>query len=270
MFEQFITGFAGRSFVKVIEAECALCCVIVGDQSAIEWTDATWNPVAGCTKISPGGKHCYAERLAARLHAMACGAPRHSERSEESGSLAALDVKGGRRHAEEVRMHRRKLFLALPRQIAVAPPLGTGGGQDASPGPPGQRQRRPRPARPRRRPARAVLLPPGRRTHHAGAEGARRAHGRPPCPPSTRRARGEVVAFLDHAREQGLRAPPMPPALVAPRGDPGRSSVARSLEGASGAPHACLSPAGSSPTRRTHPDPLRAPCPALTARGAPR
>jgi protein gp37 len=38
--------------------------------SHIEWTDATWNPVTGCTKISPGCKHCYAERLSKRLHAM--------------------------------------------------------------------------------------------------------------------------------------------------------------------------------------------------------
>jgi protein gp37 len=38
--------------------------------SNIEWTDATWNPVTGCTKISPGCKHCYAERLAKRLKAM--------------------------------------------------------------------------------------------------------------------------------------------------------------------------------------------------------
>ena len=42
----------------------------MGDHSAIEWTDATWNPVTGCTKISPGCKHCYAERLAKRLQAM--------------------------------------------------------------------------------------------------------------------------------------------------------------------------------------------------------
>ncbi len=38
--------------------------------SHIEWTDATWNPVTGCSKISPGCKHCYAERLAMRLQAM--------------------------------------------------------------------------------------------------------------------------------------------------------------------------------------------------------
>lgn len=39
-------------------------------ESAIEWTDATWNPVTGCTKVSPGCKYCYAERLAKRLQLM--------------------------------------------------------------------------------------------------------------------------------------------------------------------------------------------------------
>ena len=38
--------------------------------SAIEWTGSTWNPVTGCTKMSPGCKHCYAERMAKRLQAM--------------------------------------------------------------------------------------------------------------------------------------------------------------------------------------------------------
>ena len=38
--------------------------------SKIEWTDSTWNPITGCTKISPGCKHCYAERMAKRLKAM--------------------------------------------------------------------------------------------------------------------------------------------------------------------------------------------------------
>ncbi|HYR89529.1 MAG TPA: phage Gp37/Gp68 family protein [Terriglobia bacterium] len=42
----------------------------MGDNSTIEWTDATWNPVTGCTKISPGCTNCYAERLAERLQAM--------------------------------------------------------------------------------------------------------------------------------------------------------------------------------------------------------
>jgi protein gp37 len=41
--------------------------------SHIEWTDATWNPVTGCTKISPGCKHCYAERMSHRLQLMGQG-----------------------------------------------------------------------------------------------------------------------------------------------------------------------------------------------------
>ena len=39
-------------------------------RSSIEWTESTWNPITGCTQISPGCKHCYAERMAFRLQAM--------------------------------------------------------------------------------------------------------------------------------------------------------------------------------------------------------
>jgi len=39
--------------------------------SSIEWTESTWNPVAGCTKVSAGCQHCYAERMARRLAAVA-------------------------------------------------------------------------------------------------------------------------------------------------------------------------------------------------------
>lgn len=39
----------------------------MSDQTAIEWTNATWNPVTGCTKISPGCDHCYAERFSERF-----------------------------------------------------------------------------------------------------------------------------------------------------------------------------------------------------------
>ncbi len=42
----------------------------MGLNSAIEWTESTWNVVTGCTKISPGCRHCYAERMAKRLQAM--------------------------------------------------------------------------------------------------------------------------------------------------------------------------------------------------------
>jgi protein gp37 len=42
----------------------------VANGSAIEWTDCTWNPTTGCTKVSAGCKNCYAERMAHRLKAM--------------------------------------------------------------------------------------------------------------------------------------------------------------------------------------------------------
>jgi protein gp37 len=42
----------------------------MAENSSIEWTEATWNPLTGCTKVSPGCKRCYAERLALRLKAM--------------------------------------------------------------------------------------------------------------------------------------------------------------------------------------------------------
>jgi len=42
----------------------------MGERSSIEWTEATWNPITGCTKISPGCQNCYAERIAIRLKAM--------------------------------------------------------------------------------------------------------------------------------------------------------------------------------------------------------
>jgi protein gp37 len=40
----------------------------VSDNSKIEWTEATWNPVTGCTKVSPGCDNCYAERITERFH----------------------------------------------------------------------------------------------------------------------------------------------------------------------------------------------------------
>ena len=46
-------------------------------QSSIEWTEHTWNPITGCTKVSPGCKNCYAEKMAMRLRAM--GAPGYND-----------------------------------------------------------------------------------------------------------------------------------------------------------------------------------------------
>ncbi|PZO06059.1 MAG: ABC transporter ATP-binding protein [Alphaproteobacteria bacterium] len=51
--------------------------------TTIEWTDATWNPVAGCTVITPGCTNCYAMRMAARLDAM--GVPKYEGLTRKSG-----------------------------------------------------------------------------------------------------------------------------------------------------------------------------------------
>ena len=47
--------------------------ISMADKSSIEWTEATWNPVTGCTKVSPGCAHCYAETFAERFR----GVPGH-------------------------------------------------------------------------------------------------------------------------------------------------------------------------------------------------
>src|SRR5262245_39078139 len=54
--------------------------------TSIEWTDATWNPVAGCSVISPGCTNCYAMRMARRLEAM--GMAKYRSLTRKSGSRA--------------------------------------------------------------------------------------------------------------------------------------------------------------------------------------
>lgn len=74
----------------------------MGQNSAIEWTEATWNPLTGCTKISPGCTHCYAERMSLRLRAM--GQPNYA-------------------NGFEVRLHEHMLEVPLrwrqPRRVFV-------------------------------------------------------------------------------------------------------------------------------------------------------
>jgi protein gp37 len=55
----------------------------MADHSAIEWTEATWNPVAGCLMVSPGCTNCYAMRMAGRLEAM--GLPKYRGTTRRSG-----------------------------------------------------------------------------------------------------------------------------------------------------------------------------------------
>jgi len=59
-------------------------------KSAIEWTESTWNPATGCTKISPGCAHCYAERMALRLRAM--GQPNYANGFELTTHKHAVDL----------------------------------------------------------------------------------------------------------------------------------------------------------------------------------
>lgn len=56
----------------------------MADKSAIEWTEATWNPVTGCSKVSPGCAHCYAERLSLRFgHSRKPWLPKHEAENVE-------------------------------------------------------------------------------------------------------------------------------------------------------------------------------------------
>ena len=62
----------------------------MGQNSAIEWTEATWNPLTGCDKISPGCTHCYAERMSLRLRLM--GQPNYRNGFELALHPHALEI----------------------------------------------------------------------------------------------------------------------------------------------------------------------------------
>jgi protein gp37 len=56
----------------------------MADGTAIEWTEATWNPVSGCSKVSPGCAHCYAERISLRFgHTTDAWLPEHAAKNVE-------------------------------------------------------------------------------------------------------------------------------------------------------------------------------------------
>ena len=63
----------------------------MADRTGIEWTDATWNPIRGCSRVSEGCRHCYAEKQAARIVAM----DRGRGIPEGSGAYDGLLAKGG-------------------------------------------------------------------------------------------------------------------------------------------------------------------------------
>jgi protein gp37 len=61
----------------------------MGENSAIEWTDHTFNPWIGCTKVSPGCDRCYAETLATNRLGAACAPCSPPQRREASDEVAA-------------------------------------------------------------------------------------------------------------------------------------------------------------------------------------
>jgi len=81
--------------------------------TSIEWTDATWNPVAGCTVLSPGCTNCYAMRMAARLDAM--GVEKYRGLTRKSGKRI---VWTGRVFLDEKALESPKAWIK-PRQIFV-------------------------------------------------------------------------------------------------------------------------------------------------------
>lgn len=82
-------------------------------ETSIEWTDATWNPVAGCSVISPGCTNCYAMRMAARLEAM--GVEKYNGLTRRSGGRS---VWTGKIWFDEKSLERPRTW-AKPRRIFV-------------------------------------------------------------------------------------------------------------------------------------------------------
>jgi protein gp37 len=82
-------------------------------ETSIEWTDATWNPVAGCTILSPGCTNCYAMRMAARLEAM--GLEKYKGLTRRSGGRS---VWTGRIRLDEKSLQAPGTW-AKPRRIFV-------------------------------------------------------------------------------------------------------------------------------------------------------
>ncbi|BCG94459.1 DUF5131 family protein [Mesorhizobium sp. 131-2-1] len=82
-------------------------------ETSIEWTDATWNPVAGCTILSAGCTNCYAMRMAARLEAM--GAEKYSGLTRKTGGRA--------KWTGQIRLDKASLSIPIgwkrPRRVFV-------------------------------------------------------------------------------------------------------------------------------------------------------
>ena len=93
----------------------------MGDKSNIQWTDATWNPVTGCTKVSPGCAHCYAETTADRF--WAAQYPHVDQQTRQPVNATSLPSTTEPRQFNDVWTHTDRLDQPLrwkrPRRIFV-------------------------------------------------------------------------------------------------------------------------------------------------------
>jgi protein gp37 len=91
----------------------------VGEHSKIEWTEATWNPIRGCSRVSEGCRNCYAERIAARFG----GPVEHQDKSDFPFYEIAEMTDAGPRWTGKVELVESALYLPLrwkkPRRIFV-------------------------------------------------------------------------------------------------------------------------------------------------------
>jgi protein gp37 len=88
----------------------------MAQNSKIEWTQSTWNPVTGCTKVSVGCRNCYAERMALRL--MAAGSPNYANGFRVTVHPHALDVmRQASQHQFQVLTKRSERLLHLSSKL---------------------------------------------------------------------------------------------------------------------------------------------------------
>ena len=79
--------------------------------SKIEWTDASWNPITGCTKISSGCQHCYAEVMARRLCAMRVDKYKNGLFIELKPNLVGMaEYQEGLQYGEQVKVYVKKII----------------------------------------------------------------------------------------------------------------------------------------------------------------
>ncbi|MER9814250.1 phage Gp37/Gp68 family protein [Mesorhizobium sp. M0129] len=96
----------------------------MADKSAIEWTDATWNPIVGCSIVSPGCTHCYAMGMAARIEAMTAALTRTGQGGAPHYNGTTRKVKGTAIWTGKVALAPEKILLQplawrAPRKIFV-------------------------------------------------------------------------------------------------------------------------------------------------------